>query len=146
MHLYAQRKSISMVEKYFNGYPDTRSVQENFNLIASFIQDSADKHIPSKTSRTVSSVPWITSEIIRKIRRRNKIHAKAKKTGSKKTIEVFRPLKGEEKLVSQLQKLNMLRNLMVNLRTCSTKMIIVRSHFSVGRPLSWMTLLFQMRI
>ena len=36
-------------EKYFNGFPDTRSVQENFNLITSFIQDSADKHIPSKT-------------------------------------------------------------------------------------------------
>ena len=71
-------------EKYFNGYPDTRSVQENFNLITSFIQDSADKHIPSKTSRTVSSVPWITSEIRRKIRRRNKTHAKAKMTGSKK--------------------------------------------------------------
>ena len=50
-------------ETYFNGYPDTRSVQENFNLITSFIQDSADKHIPSKTSRMVSSVPWITSEI-----------------------------------------------------------------------------------
>ena len=44
-------------EKYFNGFPDTRSVQENFNLITSFIQDSADKHIPSKTSRTVFSVP-----------------------------------------------------------------------------------------
>ena len=58
-------------EKYFNGYPDTRSVQENFN----FIQDSADKHIPSKTSQTVSSVPWITSEIKRNIRRRNKTHA-----------------------------------------------------------------------
>ena len=40
-------------EKYFNGYPEPRSVQENFNLITSFIQDSADKHIPSKTSRTV---------------------------------------------------------------------------------------------
>ena len=137
-------------EKYFNGFPDTRSVQENFNLITSFIQDSADKHIPSKTSRTVSSVPWITSEIRRKIRRRNKTHAKAKKTGSKKlrskfetlrreikddvrkqhdlyvnilvgdvkanlrdfylyinsqkkTIKVFRPLKEEEELVSQLQ-------------------------------------------
>ena len=71
-------------EKYFNSYPDTRSVQENFNLITSFIQDSADKHIPSKTSRTVASVPWITSEIRRKVRRRNKIHAKAKKTGSRK--------------------------------------------------------------
>ena len=35
-------------ENYFNGHSDTRSVQENFNLITSFIQDSADKHIPSK--------------------------------------------------------------------------------------------------
>ena len=46
-------------ERYFNGYSDSRSVQENFNLITSFIQDSADKHIPSKTSRSVSSFPWI---------------------------------------------------------------------------------------
>ena len=58
-------------ERYFNGYSDTRSVQENFNLITSFIQESADKHIPSKTSRSVSSVPWITPEIRRKIRRKN---------------------------------------------------------------------------
>ena len=57
-------------EKYFNGSSDTRSVQENFNLITSFIQDSADKHITSKTSRSVSSVPWITPEIRRKIRRK----------------------------------------------------------------------------
>ena len=33
-------------ERYFNGHSDTRSVQENFNLISFFIQDSADKHIP----------------------------------------------------------------------------------------------------
>ena len=56
------------------------------------------------------------------------------------------PLKEEQKLVSQLQKLNRLRNLMVSLRRCSTKVIILKSHFSVGRPLSWMTLLFQMRV
>ena len=35
-------------EKYFNSHSDARSVQENFNLIASFIHDSADKHIPQK--------------------------------------------------------------------------------------------------
>ena len=40
-------------EKYFNGYPDTSSVQENLSLITSFIQDSSDKHILSKTSRPV---------------------------------------------------------------------------------------------
>ena len=73
-------------ERYFNGYSDTRSVQENFNLITSFIQESVDKHNPSKTSRSVSSVPWITPEIRRKIRKKKKnaTHAKAKKTGSAK--------------------------------------------------------------
>ena len=65
-------------EKYFSGHSDTRSAQENFDLRTSFIQDSADKHIPSKTSRSVSSVPRTTSEIKRKIRRRNKTHANAK--------------------------------------------------------------------
>ena len=46
-------------EKYFNGYSGTRSVQENFNLITYFIQDSvAENHITSKTSRSVSSVSW----------------------------------------------------------------------------------------
>ena len=84
-------------EKYFNGYPDTRSVQENFNLITSFMQDSADKHIPSKTSRTVSPVPWVTSKIRRKIRRRNKTHTKAKKTSSKKLGSKFETLRREIK-------------------------------------------------
>ena len=59
-------------EKYFSGHSDSRSVQENFDLLTSFIQDSADKHIPSKTSRSVSSIPWITPEIRRKIRRKFK--------------------------------------------------------------------------
>ena len=66
-------------------------------MITSFIQDSADKHIPSKTNRTVSSVPWITSEIRRNIRRRNKTHAKAKKTGSKKLRSKFETLRSEIK-------------------------------------------------
>ena len=84
-------------EKYFNGHSDTRSVQENFNLITSFIQDSADKHIPSKTSRLVSSVPWITPEIRRKIRKKNETHAKAKRTGSAKIRSKFEILRREIK-------------------------------------------------
>ena len=84
-------------EKYFNGHSDTRSVQENFDLLTSFIQDSANKHIQSKTSRSVSSIPWITPEIRRKIRRKNKTHAKAKKTGSSKLRSKFETLRREIK-------------------------------------------------
>ena len=82
-------------ERYFNGYSDSRSVQANFNLITSFIQDSADKHIPSKTSRSVSSVPWITPAIRRKNLRKN--HAKAKKSGSEKIRAKFETLRREIK-------------------------------------------------
>ena len=55
------------------------------------------KHIPSKTNRSVSSIPWITPEIRRKIRRKNKTHAKAKKTGSSKLRSKFETLRREIK-------------------------------------------------
>ena len=86
-------------EKYFNDHSDTRSVQENFDLLTSIIQDSVDKHILSKTSRSVSSVPWITPEIHvrRKIHRRNKTHVKANKTGSSKLRSKFETLRREIK-------------------------------------------------
>ena len=103
-------------EKYVNGYSDTRSVQENFNLITSFIQDSADKHIPSKTFRTVSSVPWITPEIRRKIRRRNATHAKAKKTGSAKIRCKFETLRREIKANIRKQHALYVNNLVGDVR------------------------------
>ena len=71
-------------EKYFNVHPNSRSIQENFDLVPSFIQEVAVKHIPSNTSRYVSSVHWITTGIKRMIRKRNKTHAKAKKKKKKK--------------------------------------------------------------
>ena len=91
-------------EKYFNGYSSTRSVQENFNLVTSFIQDSVDKHIPSKTSRSVSSVPWLTPQIRRKIRRKKCNSPKAKKTGSAKFKTKFEKVqvgKDQEKAQSE---------------------------------------------
>ena len=81
MPLNLQRRSISTVSL----------------ALSSFIQDSVDKHIPSKTSRSVSSVPWLTPEIRRKIRRKNATHAKAKKTGSAKLRTKFETSRREIK-------------------------------------------------
>ena len=57
----------------------------------------ADKHIPSKISRSVSSVLWITRAIRRKIRRKNATHAKAKKSGSAQIRAKFETLRREIK-------------------------------------------------
>ena len=50
---------------------------------------------PSKISKPVSTISWITPEIKRKIHRRNKIYAKAKKTGSGKFRTKFESLRRE---------------------------------------------------
>ena len=104
-------------EKYFSGYPDTRSVQENFNLITSFIQDLADKHIPSKTSRTVSSVPWITSEIRRKIHGRNKLMLKQKRQAVRNSGQTLRrEIKDDVRKQHNLYVNNLVDDVMANPR------------------------------
>ena len=64
-------------DRRFNGFLENRSAQENFDSITSFIQESVEKHIPSKTRRSISSVPLIPPKTRRKIRKRNRTHAKA---------------------------------------------------------------------
>ena len=95
--IYEKRHTWVCKGKLLHWSLDTRSVQESFDLLTSCIQGSADKHIRSKTSRSVSSIPWITPERRRKIRRKNKTHATAKKTGSSKLRSKFETLRREIK-------------------------------------------------
>ena len=88
-------------DKYFNGHSGSRSVQANFNLITSFIQEAVDKYIPSKTSRSVASVPWITSEVRRNIRKRNKTHARHKRLAVVYSDLSFRNWNSKSKLISR---------------------------------------------
>ena len=80
-------------DTYFNGHSGSRSVQENSNLITSFIQEAVDKYIPSKTSRSVASVHWITSEIRRYIRKRNKLMQRQKRLAVCKLRSKFQELR-----------------------------------------------------
>ena len=76
--------------------------------------------ISSKTSMSVSSVPWITPETRRKIRRRNKTHAKAKQTGSSKLRSKFdtlrRNIKADVKKQHDLYIINLVGDIKANLR------------------------------
>ena len=55
------------------------------------------------TSRSVISIPWLTPEIRRTIRRKNATHAKAKKTGSEKFRTKFETLRRE--IIADIRKL-----------------------------------------
>ena len=96
-------------ETYFNGHSDSCSVHLLFRIrgINTFHQ---------KLVALVSSVPWITPEIRRKIRRKNKTHAKAKKTGSSKLRSKFETLRREIKADVRKQ-----HDLYVNNSICDVK-------------------------
>ena len=110
MRLTLQKIGTSVVTRIIAQF------RKNFDLITSFIQESADKHIPSKTSRSVSSVTWIAPEIRRKIRRRSKTHAKAKKTGSSKLRSKFETLGKEIKSNVKKQHDLYVNNLVGNIK------------------------------
>ena len=69
-------------DKYFNGYQNSRTVEENWQLIKKFLLKCIDTHVPSKISKSVQSLPWLTREIKTLVKRRNKTHANLKKTGN----------------------------------------------------------------
>ena len=106
------------------------------------IQDSADKHIPSKTSRSVSSVPWITPAIRRKIRRKNATHAKAKKSGSAKIRAKFETLRREIKADIRKQHDLYVNNLVGDVKANPKDFYRYinsqkKDAFWIDQPLSW---------
>ena len=81
-------------------------------MITSFIHTRFGGYTyPLKTSRSVSSVPWITHEIRRKIHRKTATHARAKKTGSSKIRSKFEMLRREIKVDIRKQHELYIKNL-----------------------------------
>jgi hypothetical protein len=46
-----------------------------------------------KTARTKDSLPWITSDLNKLIRKRDRLYKRKKKSGDKKTAEKFKEIK-----------------------------------------------------
>ena len=67
-------------EKYFNGYHNKRSIEENWKMIKSFIEETTNANIPTKKASKKVSLPWVTKGIRALIRKRDRTHALFKKT------------------------------------------------------------------
>ena len=68
-------------EEYFTGLPDARSVDANWNLFKGRLQECIDKNTPSKLVRQRTDQPWISRNIRRAIRKKQRQYNHARKTG-----------------------------------------------------------------
>ena len=71
-----------------NGYSDNRSVQENFDLITSSFQESADKHIPSKIFVPLDKPLGYEVRFVKKKKNKKKKKKKKKNTQKRKRLTV----------------------------------------------------------
>ena len=63
---------------YFHMNPNSRDINENWNFFRNNLTSLVDRNIPSRNPKAKAHLPWITREIIRMQRKRNKSHKKAK--------------------------------------------------------------------
>ena len=65
---------------FFNSNPDQQSVQDNWDAFKFELNHLVDKHILSKMSRANQSKPWITGEVRRLSKKKQRLYNRAKST------------------------------------------------------------------
>ena len=80
-------------EKFLNSHPERKPVEQNWNFIREDLQKTIQLRIPTKTVRGKKDLPWLTREGKQLIRRRNRAHAKAKRSRSGRDWDHFRELR-----------------------------------------------------
>ena len=66
---------------YFRVNPNSRDINENWNFFRNNLTSLVDRNIPSRNTKAKAHLPWVTREIIRMQRKRNKSYKKANQTG-----------------------------------------------------------------
>ena len=74
-------------------YQKGNSTQELWDYFKKELEDSIDENIPQKTARIKDGNPWITRDIKRPIRKRDRLYKKQKKSGDPKHKKKYKELK-----------------------------------------------------
>ena len=103
-------------DQYFNGCQNSRSVNKNWNLFKSHVLKMTELYIPSKVAKSKLQPPWITSNIRRLVRKRNRTHAKAKKYKSSRLSKRWKNIRAQIKIEAQRAHNDYVNNIIGNIR------------------------------
>ena len=80
-------------ERFDRADPSSRTIDDNWNDFKTTLMSSLNKHITRKTLSTRKDIPWMSPEIKRKIRKKQMLYNKQKKTGNAEDKRKFRELR-----------------------------------------------------
>ena len=81
-----------LTDEYFDTDPNSQDVNTNWTFLRDNLTTLMNNTMPHGNTKAKPHLPWISLELIRMQRRRNKSHKKAKQTGLNKHWEQFREL------------------------------------------------------
>ncbi|XP_072030567.1 uncharacterized protein [Amphiura filiformis] len=74
---------------FLNSDPERNSVEDNWIQFRDCVMKMAKDHIPMKTIRASSDLPWMTRELKHIIRQKNRWHKKSKESNSSRVWEKY---------------------------------------------------------
>ena len=80
-------------ETFLQSATNDSQIEDDWNLFKTVLKHSMDRHIPSKTVSGRDKLPWLSASLRRLIRRKNRIHAKYKRTGNQRLYALWRKLR-----------------------------------------------------
>ena len=75
-------EALEFNSEFMNGHPAGRSLDENWNILKSKLDNWIDKYIPTKRTKSSRHLPWITRDIKKQMRRRDKLYRRARANNS----------------------------------------------------------------
>ena len=79
--------------EYFDIDPNSQDIDINWTFFRERLTTLINNNIPRRYTKAKTHLPWITRELIRMQRRRNKSHKKAKQTGLNSDWEKFKEIR-----------------------------------------------------
>ena len=89
------RDSVSALADNIAEHESTQSVEELWQLIVDNLHTGIQSFIPHKTLKGKASCPWITKDLAKKIRHRDKAYARCRRSGRMEDEGKFQTLKKE---------------------------------------------------
>ena len=75
---------------FLDSSPLSRSVQENWTMFTDNVKNAMDNYIPSKLSSSSHKSPWITREVRRMSKKKQRLYNKAKKSQSERAWKAYK--------------------------------------------------------
>ena len=81
---------MDLSNTFLSSDPYSRTVEENWQLFKTCLQDSVSKNVPQKTIRNQNSLPWINHDIKCSMKKRKRLYDRAKQTGKPEDWAAYR--------------------------------------------------------